>query len=99
MKWRTRTLLPFSDGDLAAGVLLEEVNRNALSDTDRRYLDKVRTRERKQRKPRSIPIAWNGKLRFISAADLMIPRLLVIDTETTGLRKDVAGHRDRHRGG
>lgn len=84
MKWRTKAPLPFADGELAAGVLLEEVSRNKLSDLDRKALDKARKIERAQRKPRSIPVKWKGRVRLISAADLVVPRVWVIDTETTG---------------
>lgn len=87
MRWAARAALPYTDGTIAAGTILQEISRSALSDTDRRHLDKLRKRERDQRKPRSIPVKWRGKLRLISVADLVVPRVLVIDTETTGVSK------------
>lgn len=85
MKWRTRTALPFIDGEIAAGLVLEEVPRSQLPEADRKALDRSRKLERATRKPRSIPVRWRGQVRLVSVADLEVARLLVIDTETTGL--------------
>ena len=85
MRWKVLTEHPFADAHIPAGTVVTEVWKNSLTPRERDERADVVARHRKHKEPPSIMVRWEGRIRHLSAIELMPEKVLVIDTETTGM--------------